>query len=170
MNELFAPRGLVAKALGISPSAMTQSCKRHEIRTNKQNEISVQHFLSCVDGNYTEEQCLAAIELARTGDATAVATIMDARRGGFEALERKRNADAERAEIELERLREELISREDVLAASSDVMAAIRSGFRDMAQSLAPRIYKAATAAECQSIMEAEISERLGLISGVSSQ
>ena len=78
-----------------------------------------------------------------------------------EARTRKMNADAEIAEMELAKIRQELCSTEDVIKAWTDVLSACRAKFLAMPTKIAPILATEDDAAVVKDILEQQIHEAL---------
>lgn len=78
-----------------------------------------------------------------------------------EARTRKMNADAEIAEMELAKIRQELCSTQDVIKAWSDVLNACRAKFLALPTKIAPLLATEDDAAVVKDILEQQIHEAL---------
>jgi hypothetical protein len=78
-----------------------------------------------------------------------------------EARTRKTNAEAQIAEIELEKVRGELVPAEDVVTAWNDVLGALKSKLMSIPTKGAPILATEAQAGVCQKILEDLITEAL---------
>tara|TARA_B100001057_G_C22629049_1_gene863655 strand:- start:466 stop:891 length:426 start_codon:yes stop_codon:yes gene_type:complete len=78
-----------------------------------------------------------------------------------EARTRKTNAEAQIAEIELEKVRGELVPAEDVVSAWNDVLGALKSKLMSIPTKGAPILATEAQAGVCQKILEDLITEAL---------
>ena len=78
-----------------------------------------------------------------------------------EARTRKTNAEAQIAEIELEKVRGELVPAEDVVSAWNDVLGALKSKLMSIPTKGAPILATESQAGVCQKILEDLITEAL---------
>lgn len=78
-----------------------------------------------------------------------------------EARTRKVNAEAEIAELELAKIRGELVQAEDVVSAWEDVLAAAKAKFLSIPTKAAPIAAAESEAGACQKILEDLVHEAL---------
>jgi len=78
-----------------------------------------------------------------------------------EARTRKLNAEAQIAEIELQKVRGELVTAEDVVTAWTDVIGAVKSKMLSIPTKGAPILATEEVAGVCQTILEDLINEAL---------
>ena len=78
-----------------------------------------------------------------------------------EARTRKTNAEAQIAEIELEKVRGELVPAEEVVSAWNDVLGALKSKLMSIPTKGAPILATEVQAGVCQKILEDLITEAL---------
>lgn len=83
-----------------------------------------------------------------------------------EARTRKVNAEAEIAELELEQVHGRLVAVEDVIAAWSDVLGAVKGRLMSVAAKAAPVVASEPNAGACQQVIEDLLREALEELNG----
>ena len=87
-----------------------------------------------------------------------------------EARTRKVNAEAEIAELELAQVHGRLVAAEDVIAAWTDVLGAVKARLMSVASKAAPVVASETNPGMCQQIIEDLVREALEELSGYDPQ